>query len=44
MLRIGYVIENRKCLRQGLPPALMQIVHQETVVENGNVIIKIEVL
>jgi hypothetical protein len=44
LLRLGYEIENRRRLRQGLPPALMKIVHQETVVENGAVVHKVEVL
>jgi hypothetical protein len=30
MLRIGYDIENRKRLQQGLLPALMRMVYQET--------------
>jgi hypothetical protein len=42
--RTGYEIENRKCLRQGLPPSLMKIVHQERVIENGVTIHKLEVL
>jgi hypothetical protein len=42
--KLGYQIENEKRLRQGLPPALMKIVHQERVVENGTTIHKVEVL
>jgi hypothetical protein len=41
-MKLGYDIENRKRLRQGLPPALMKIVHQETLIENGKTIKIIE--
>jgi hypothetical protein len=43
-MKLGYDIENKKRLRQGLPPALMKIVHQETLIENGKTIKIIEVL
>jgi hypothetical protein len=33
--RMGYEIENRKYLGQGLPPALTRIVHKENFIENG---------
>jgi hypothetical protein len=42
-MKLGYDIEKRKRLRQGLPPALMKIVHQETSIENGETIKIIEV-
>jgi hypothetical protein len=37
-------METRKRLRQGLPPPLMKIVHQKTIIENGVQIKVIEVL
>jgi hypothetical protein len=43
-MKLGYDIENRTRLRQVLPPALMKIVHQETLIENGVTIKIIEVL
>jgi hypothetical protein len=42
--RTGYEIENRKRLRQGLLPALMRIVHQEKLIENGVTVHRLEVL
>jgi hypothetical protein len=44
LLREGYKLETRRRLRQGLPPPLMRIVHQEKTVENGIVIYKVESL
>jgi hypothetical protein len=44
LLRMSYDIENRRRLRQGLPPALTRIVHQVKLIENGVAIHTVEVL
>jgi hypothetical protein len=44
LLKAGYEMETRKRLRQGLPPPLMRIVHQERTVENGVIVYRVEAL
>jgi hypothetical protein len=44
LLKAGYEMETRKRLKQGLPPPLIRIVHQEKTVENGIIVYKVESL